>query len=294
MKKTIKVLLICSIFYGCWDMKKDVKTEISKQQDSVYIVSDSIKKVRSEEIKMALEKGTNTFSPIDYGFMKEELSELNIGDTLFFSLNDFERADLKENYAFLSANLDSDSLSNTYSKYIYFPPTDFSRLVLKDYIDASVGAEMIGALSSDSNTTLIANSDIKALFKEKNNKLIFEGLPKEFEVYDEIVLNQNLEKNAFSEIVGEEQIMNYLIQDPQNTLNLIQKNKSLREKFDSWIEKLDTPSGWLHYSDEYPAELHARKLDYLISELKYLNHPLSEMTWKALDKVQIVKLEEPD
>lgn len=293
MTKALKLIIICSIFYGCWETKEKMKTETNSQQDSLYIVSDSIKLVRSDEIKAALEKGTNVFSPIDYGFMKEELSVLKERDTVFFSSNNYDRTVTLGNYAFLSSDLKSDSLSNSISKYVYVAPTDFSKLTLRDYIDASVGAEMIGALYPDSIEAFPVNPDYK-LFENENNKLKFEGLPQEYKVYNLAILQQNLKRNAFSEIVGEEQIMNYLIQDLENTLNLIQGNPVLRERFDSWIKQLATPSGWLYYSDDYPAELHARKLDYLISELKSLDHPLSKMTWKALDNVQIVKLEELD
>ena len=293
MSKMLKLIVLCSIFYGCEDTKEKMKTETNNQQDSLYIVSDSIKLVRSDEIKAALEKGTSVFSPIDYAFMKEELSELKESDTLFFSSNDYDSNSMLGNYAFLSSDLKSDSLSNSFSKYVYVAPTDFSKLTLEDYIDASIGAEMIGALYPDSIATLAINSSNK-LFEDENNKLTVKGLPQEYEVYNLAVLQQNLKINAFSEIVGEEQIMNYLIQDLESTLNLIQENPVLQERFDSWITQLGTPSGWLYYSDDYPAELHARKLDYLISELKSLDHPLSKITWKALDNVQIVKLEELD
>ncbi len=261
------------------DSKKENPEEIS--------VTDSIKNKRSEEIMAALRKD-GEFSPLDYAFMVKELEEINSTDTLFyvFTVATADFRDTASDSIFLGTTQQLKDSGSIDTKYLYFPTGLHSYSGSQDaFVSDVIKMERATSILRDSSNLGTSTQTILALAKE-NSKINVDDIPDQYLSYDLRVLENYINAYAFSEVVGEEEILDFLIKDTENTLKVIEQDSLLSTRYNAWLEDLV-----IYYSEDYPAELQARKLDYLIEKLQQSQHPYAEKTLKVLDNVKIVKRE---
>lgn len=308
--RSLVLLVVISLFSSC-KCSNDHNTESEVENETFdsdveYAEIDSVE--MSNEIKHVLKNPNNDMTPLDYLFAKKELSEMEV-DTLYY---DFARPkDAIDNYGLLRQ--DTRPIDSSRFK-VFNTVSNQSELTIGEDIEnlnnletwfLAESVNQSGLLDSVENgvvgfDTLIqkasatwANEDYFG--KDLNVDTIQNlSIPKPewsftYEQVENAKFVEDLKKFGFSEVVGESLILDFLIKNPETALNVIDKNPELLERFNQWVKASESNDLWLSYSDDFPAEIHIRKLEYLDEQLKNSKHKLAKEALNAINNIQIVE-----
>ena len=219
--------------------------------------NEDVKKKLTQEIKDALSLSLAHLSLFEYAFVLEELLQ----------------------------SYDNEGFKEEWKQYI-------------DSLEVTAGKELIGAgliplQAQFFHATLQANPQYKDQYPEaytflRQNTPKLEGMgyqPKEFE--------QVLEAYAFSDIVGEGIMMDFLMLEDVKLLEVIKQNSFLKSRYQMWIENITDPANNFRFNEYRPREMFTRKLFYLVSKLQNSDNSLARFTWPQLKKVRTSRIRKP-
>ena len=171
----------------------------------------------------------------------------------------------------------------------------------KNYVDSLktaadqelIGAGLIPLQAQFFHATLQANPQYKDQYPEaytflQKNTPKMEGMGYRSEEYEQV-----LEAYAFSDIVGEGIMMDFLMLEDVRLLEVIEKSPSLKDRYELWVENLGDPANDFSFNEKRPIIMLSRKQSYLVGKLKNNDHPLAKITWEPLDQVNISSIGKP-
>ncbi len=156
-----------------------------------------------------------------------------------------------------------------------------------------IGAGLIPLQVQFFHATLLANPELKQQHPEaykfiQENTPKMEGMGYQPDEYEEI-----LKKYAFSDIVGEGIMLEFLMLKDVKLLETINNNPSLKDHYLLWLENLPDPANNFRFDVNRPVELLSRKKNYLVQKLQQSDYPLAKITWEPLSQVRISRIREP-
>jgi len=226
-----------------------------------------------QAVKDVIARDINNLSNLDYAFAMDEIDELQeinpglteqIHGKIFASL--FYEVDTITYWQFL------DYLG-TWVFMIRLEPRGFNKKFDRD-----------GLLMQEKN--IFGRDGSLILAKDQTSKSVGKVRITEGKIdwLDSLIFH-----TGFSDVVGEGQLMNIMVISTYQTLDAIEQNPVLVERYERWRAQLSHPANALNYSKDYPAAIHARKLNFLINTLKEIDHPLADPTREALEKIEIIE-----
>ena len=219
--------------------------------------SEEVKKKLTQEIIESLTLSLSHLSLFDYSFILEEL------------LQAYSNDGFKENWKQYL-----DSLETTAGKEL-------------------IGARLIPLQAQFFHASLQANPQYKEQYPEayvfiQQNTPKMEGMGYQLEEYEQV-----LEQYAFSDVVGEGIIMDFLMLEDIMLLEVIESNPSLKDRYILWVENLSDPSNQFIFNEYVPSEVLTRKKYFLVEKLRLSEHPLAKITWAPLKEILIASIPEP-
>lgn len=219
--------------------------------------NEDVKEKLTQEIKDALSLSLTHLSLFEYSFVLEEL------------LQAYSNRDFQQNWKSYV-----DSLKITAGKEL-------------------VGAGLIPLQAQFFHATLQANPQYKEQYPEayaflQKNTPKMEGTGYQPEEYGQV-----LEDYAFSDIVGEGIMMDFLMLEDVKLLEVIEQNPSLKARYELWVKNLGDPANRLRYNEFIPSEILTRKKIYLVEKLKRIDHPLAKITWEPIKEIKVSRIRKP-
>lgn len=219
--------------------------------------NEEVKKKRTREIKDALSLSLTHLSLFEYSFVLEELLQA----------------------------YDNEGFKKEWQQYV-------------DSLKTTAGKELIGAgliplQAQFFNATLQANPQYKSQYPEaytflEQNTPKMEGMGYQPEEYEQV-----LEQYAFSDIVGEGIMMDFLMLEDLKLLEVIEQNPSLKSRYQLWVENLNDPANNFRFNDYRPREMFTRKKYFLISKLQSSDNNLAKSTWPQLKEIRTSRIRKP-
>lgn len=219
--------------------------------------SEDVKAKLTQEIKNALNRSLSHLSLFEYSFVLEEL------------LQAYPKEGFKDEWKHYV-----DSLETTAGRDL-------------------IGSGLIPLQAQFFHATLEANPQYQKLYREaytflQQNTPRMEGMGYQVEEYEHI-----LERYAFSDIVGEGIMMDFLMLEDVRLLETIEQNAALKARYQAWVENLTDPANRFRYNDFVPSEVLTRKKIFLVERLKRIEHSLAKLTWPQLKEVKVSRIRKP-
>ncbi|MCG8320023.1 MAG: hypothetical protein MI921_11010 [Cytophagales bacterium] len=219
--------------------------------------NEDIKKKLTQEIKDALSLSLTHLSLFEYSFVLEEL------------LQAYHNEGFKEEWKQYA-----DSLETTAGKEL-------------------IGAGLIPLQAQFFHATLQANPQYKNQYPEaytflQQSTRKMEGMGYQTEEYEQV-----LEQYAFSDIVGEGIMMDFLMLEDVKLLEVIEQNASLQSRYQLWVENLTDPANNFRFNEYRPREIFTRKLFYLVVKLQNSDNILAKSSWPQIKEIRTSRIRKP-
>ncbi len=216
-----------------------------------------VKEKRTQEIKDALQLSLSHISLFEYSFILEEL------------LQTYKSGDFEQKWNYIMDSLEVVARGNL------------------------IGAKLIPLQAQFFHATLNANPEYAVTYPDAY-QFIQENTPKMEDMgYQQNEYGEVLKKYAFSDIVGEGIMMDFLMLENVRLLKVISDNPSIEKTYILWLENLTDPSNEFRFNEFRPREMFTRKKYYLINILQNSKQRLSQISWEQLKKVRTSRIREP-
>lgn len=221
------------------------------------IYNEDVKKKLTQEIRDALSLSLTHLSLFEYAFVLEEL------------LQAYNNEGFKEDWKRYV-----DSLESTARKEL-------------------IGAGLIPLQAQFFHATLQANPQYKKQYPAaytflQQNTPEMEGMGYQPEEYEQV-----LEQYAFSDIVGEGIMMDFLMLEDAKLLEVIEQNSSLKSRYQLWLENLTDPANNFRFNEYRPREMFTRKLFYLVVKLQNNDNALAKSSWSQIKEIRTSRIRKP-
>ena len=164
-----------------------------------------------------------------------------------------------------------------------------------DSLETTAGKELIGAgliplQAQFFHATLQANLQYQEQYPKaytflKENTPEMLGMGYQPEEYDQV-----LDAYGFSDATGESIMMDFLMLEDVKLLEVIERNSSLKARYQIWVENLTDPANEFSFNEYRPREMFTRKKYFLISKLQSSDTNLAKTTWPQLKEIRTSRI----